>query len=84
MSNMTVNALEAGSAGDQVRIRATMTAEHVEFEVWNRQPIPESISGRVFQRYVSTKPGGGRGLGTFAMKLLGEQLLEGPALALGR
>ncbi len=45
--------------------------------MWNRQPIPERTVPRIFERYFSTKAGDGRGLGTFAMKLLGETLLQG-------
>lgn len=75
--NMVVNAFEAGDVGDQVRIGTEATAENVTFYAWNRQSIPESVSPRVFQRYFSTKTGGGRGVGTFSMKLLGETLLKG-------
>ncbi|UCE60714.1 MAG: HAMP domain-containing histidine kinase [Phycisphaerales bacterium] len=77
LSNMTLNAFEAGDAGDQVRVGAEATAENVTFYVWNRQTIPQSVSSRVFQRYFSTKTGVGRGVGTFSMKLLGETLLKG-------
>ncbi len=77
LTNMVLNALEAGQSGDQVRITAEAGKKNVVFRVWNRQLIPEEISWRIFQRYFSTKPGNGRGLGTFTMKLLGEKLLGG-------
>jgi signal transduction histidine kinase len=45
--------------------------------VWNKQAIPEASIPRIFQRNFSTKPGAGRGLGTFVMKLFGEIYLGG-------
>ncbi|MGD9188216.1 MAG: ATP-binding protein, partial [Desulfobacteraceae bacterium] len=45
--------------------------------VWNSQPIAPSITRRIFQRNFSTKNESGRGLGTYSMKLIGEQLLGG-------
>jgi signal transduction histidine kinase len=75
--NMVVNALEAGAAGDEVRIGTESTAASVTFRVWNRQPIPDNVSPRIFQTFFTTKPGEGRGVGTFSMKLLGETLLKG-------
>jgi sensor histidine kinase regulating citrate/malate metabolism len=45
--------------------------------VWNHQSIPEDIARRVFQRNFSTKEEAGRGVGTYSMKLLGEQILGG-------
>jgi signal transduction histidine kinase len=39
--------------------------------------MPREIAMRVFQRHFTTKQGTGRGLGTYAMKLLGERHLGG-------
>ena len=77
LSNMVMNALEAGQPHDEVRIGAEATPAAVEFHVWNRAAIPARIAPRIFQRYFSTKDGPGRGLGTHIMKLLGETLLKG-------
>jgi len=77
LTNMVVNAFEAGEPGDEVRVGAAVDGDTVEFHVWNRATIPEPIRPRVFQRYFSTKTGGGHGLGTHMMKLLGEALLRG-------
>ena len=77
LGNMVLNAIESGQPGDQVRIWVEESAGSATFLVWNRQAIPEHVGIRVFQRYFSTKPGGDRGTGTFAMKLLGENLLNG-------
>jgi signal transduction histidine kinase len=45
--------------------------------VHNPAAIPEAIQKRIFQRSFSTKAARGRGLGTYAMKLFGENLLRG-------
>jgi signal transduction histidine kinase len=77
LTNMVLNALEAGQPGDEIRLAARGSAETIELSVWNRQSIPDNVAMRVYQRYFSTKPGGGRGLGTYTMKLLGEKILGG-------
>lgn len=77
LTNLVLNALEAGVAGDRVEIATRADADAVEFRVWNRQAIDRNSAPRVFQQYFSTKPGGGRGLGTFSVKLIGEKILGG-------
>lgn len=74
---MIVNALEATTEGDLVQIRMDRAENLLTISVWNRQPIPEEVVPRIFQRYFSTKQGEGRGLGTYAMKLFGEKFLGG-------
>lgn len=75
--NMLVNAFEATDEGGQVRFWAEYIEDGVAFHVWNKQAIPEASIPRIFQRNFSTKPGAGRGLGTFVMKLFGEIYLGG-------
>lgn len=75
--NMVVNALEATREGGSIRVCVEDHRDHVEFCVWNASVIPEAIARRVFQRNFSTKEGTGRGMGTYAMRLLGEQCLQG-------
>jgi len=75
--NMVVNAFEASDPGDTVRVWAEAPDDKITFFVWSRPPIPKDVAMRVFQRYFSTKAGSGRGMGTYAMKLLGETLLKG-------
>jgi anti-sigma regulatory factor (Ser/Thr protein kinase) len=77
VSNMTTNALEASRVGGAVRVSATLEEHAVTFEVWNEGKIPDSIALRIFQRNFSTKSNFGRGMGTYSMKLFGEQLLRG-------
>jgi len=77
LSNMAVNALEAGTAGDEIRVWTEEKDEAVTFRAWNSQPIPPPLQQRVFQQFFSSKEGSGRGLGTHSMKLIGENLLRG-------
>ena len=77
LGNMVLNALEATPIDGEIRIKAATTSEAVSFEVWNEAPIPAEVAQRIFQRNFSTKNTLGRGLGTYSMKLIGEQLLGG-------
>ncbi len=77
LSNMLMNAFEATDPGGEIRFDISPVGNDVVFSVWNRLPIPEEIALRVFQRYFSTKGNSGRGLGTWSMKLFGEQMLGG-------
>lgn len=77
LCNMVKNALEATDAGDVAKLWCETTDDTVEFLVWNRRRIPNDVARRVFQRHFSTKEGVGRGLGTFSMRILGEDVLGG-------
>lgn len=77
LTNMMVNAAEASEVGEEIKIWLGTESDSISFYVWNRQAIPDDISKRVFQRNFSTKEGKGRGLGTFSMKLFGENILQG-------
>ena len=75
--NMMKNALEATPRGGTVKAWAERSAEGCELRVWNAGVIPPTVALQIFKRSFSTKPGRGRGLGTFSMKLLGERYLGG-------
>ncbi|MDJ0766186.1 MAG: PAS domain-containing sensor histidine kinase [Myxococcota bacterium] len=75
--NMVKNAFEETPVGGAVEIGCTMTKEAVRFTVWNETPIPKKVASRIFERSFSTKSGSGRGLGTYSMKLFGEDVLGG-------
>jgi signal transduction histidine kinase len=75
--NMVLNALEAVRPGERIRVEVLPEAARVRFRVWNPGAIPAAVVPRIFQRYFSTRPGPGRGHGTWAMKLFGEDLLGG-------
>jgi len=77
LMNMLVNAFEATEKGGHVRFWIEAADDGVTFCVWNRQAIPPEVAQRLFQRNFTTKPGRGRGLGTYAMRLLGETYLQG-------
>jgi signal transduction histidine kinase len=74
---MLLNALEATNEGGRVVFRTLVGKSQLEWQVWNSAVIPESIQLRVFQKYFTTKHDDGRGLGTYAMKLFGEDCLGG-------
>ncbi|MGC9349364.1 MAG: sensor histidine kinase [Anaerolineae bacterium] len=77
LGNMIKNALEAEPKGSTITVGCSrMDAQTVEFWVHNPSTMPESVKMQVFQRAFSTK-GEGRGLGTYSMKLLTEDYLEG-------
>ena len=75
--NMVTNALEASAPGDSVKVGIEPTRTLVTFKVWNQKVIPVEHRSQIFQRYFSTKEGFGRGTGTFAMKVFGEDYLGG-------
>jgi len=77
ISNMIINALEASVEGDEIEVRFGRQKHCTRISVWNRAVIPEDIARRIFQRNFSTKGAEGRGLGTYSMKLLGEEFLKG-------
>ncbi|MBK9794939.1 MAG: HAMP domain-containing histidine kinase [Holophagaceae bacterium] len=77
LSKMALNALEALPLGGQARIWHERRAGRAAFVVQNPGCMPPEVADRVFQRSFSTKAGPGRGLGTYAMKLLGETILGG-------
>ena len=49
----------------------------LRFQVHNQGEIAPEHRSRIFQRSFSTKGSSGRGLGTYAMKLFGENVLRG-------
>lgn len=75
--NMLKNAAEAENNSDSViLIGAIQEQGHIKFWVKNNNVIPGNTQKQIFQRSFSTK-GSNRGLGTYSMKLLGENYLKG-------
>ncbi len=79
LCNMITNALEASCMEQGLGVKIWIEEEEgwLAFRVWNAQAIPPDIALRVFQLHFSTKAEAGRGIGTYSMRLIGEQLLGG-------
>ena len=75
--NMIINALEATEENGEVKIWIEHKGGFISFCVWNAGEIVGDVTTRIFQRNFSTKEEAGRGIGTYSMKLLGEELLGG-------
>ncbi len=75
--NMAVNAVEASFTGETITLEARLEGPDIRFSVHNPGTIPEEVRSRIFLRSFSTKGTSGRGLGTYAMKLFGEDVLHG-------
>jgi len=76
IGNMLKNALEASQPGETVTLGCEIKENTIEFWVNNPNFMPREVQLQMFQRSFSTK-GGGRGLGTYSMKLLTERYLKG-------
>jgi signal transduction histidine kinase len=77
LTNMIVNGLEATKTGEPVLVWYEERNACPAFHVQNSGVIPEETALQIFHRSFSTKGGHGRGLGTYGMKLLGEDYLGG-------
>lgn len=77
LANMVKNAMEATSATDHVHVTFENRDGSPVFCVHNPGVIPEEYALQIFKRSFSTKGENGRGLGTYSMKLFGEQYLGG-------
>lgn len=74
--NMLKNAIEATPPDGHVTVRCAAVGASAEVTVHNPGHMPRHVQMQLFKRSFSTK-GEGRGLGTYSMKLLGEQYLGG-------
>ncbi|MGL4293736.1 MAG: ATP-binding protein [Bacteroidales bacterium] len=74
--NMLKNANEATAKGNTVSLKITKENDCVVFAVHNKEYISSEIQENIFSFGFSTK-GSGRGIGTYGMRLLGENLLSG-------
>jgi hypothetical protein len=77
LMNMVVNAFEATDPKGEIRLSLDVSDHEVVFCVWNAGSMPDPVKHRVFQKYFTTKTGPGRGIGAYAMKLIGESYLGG-------
>jgi signal transduction histidine kinase len=74
--NMVKNAVEATAENGKVRITCFRKQETALFNVHNPGEIQKDTQMQIFQRSFTTK-GHGRGLGTYSMKIFGENYLKG-------
>lgn len=74
--NMLKNAIEATPPDGLVTVRCAAIGASAEVSVHNPGHMPRHVQMQLFKRSFSTK-GEGRGLGTYSMKLFGEQYLKG-------
>lgn len=77
VENLVKNALEAVSSGAKVELSLEKKKSSVVIKVKNDGIIPEEIKLQIFHRSFSTKKESGRGIGTYSVKLLTEQYLNG-------
>lgn len=77
ISNLLKNALEATDKNGLVKLFTKIEDEKIKFVVYNDKAIPKNIQLQIFQRSFSTKASSGRGIGTYSVKLLVEQYLDG-------
>lgn len=77
LSNMISNALEATKENCRVLVFSELSENGKKLSVHNGEYIPDEVQLKIFQKNFSTKQGSGRGIGTYSMKLFGEELLEG-------
>ncbi len=76
LGNLLKNALEASVPGDRVTIGCSHEEPVTHFWVQNPQVMTEEVQHQIFQRSFSTK-GAGRGIGTYSIKLMVENYLQG-------
>jgi signal transduction histidine kinase len=76
LTNMLKNALEETQGGGTVKISCKRDGDNLIFWVHNEKEMSEEAKVHVFEHQFSTK-GMHRGLGTYSMRLLGEEYLGG-------
>ncbi|MFA6714686.1 MAG: HAMP domain-containing sensor histidine kinase [Victivallales bacterium] len=76
IENMLKNAIEASAKGQTVTVACREHREHVVFSIHNPNVMNEKVQLNIFKRAFSTKSKG-RGWGTYSMKLLTENYLDG-------
>ena len=74
--NMVKNALEAPNTMPVVTLGCTAKNNHIDFYVHNNAYIAEDAAKYIFQPMCSTK-GNNRGFGTYSIRLIGENYLNG-------
>lgn len=76
LCNLVKNAVEASKEGDSIHLRCWHEDEQIFFSVQNPIIIPYDVQLQIFNRSFSTKSPS-RGWGTYSVKLLTEEYLQG-------
>ncbi len=76
LGNLVKNAIEASLRGQVVTV-SFYNHGVPTFEVHNETVMPAEIQAQMFQRSFTTKEGSSRGIGTYSVKLLTENYLNG-------
>ena len=76
LGNLIKNGLESSQPGGAVTVRLEGN-DAPAFLVHSDSVMPEAVQRQIFQRSFTTKPGAGRGIGTFSVKILTERYLKG-------
>lgn len=80
LTHLVTNAMEACTKiGDTVTLGCRIGRNSVEIFVHNPGEVADDVALQIFQRSFSTK-GKGRGIGTYAVKLLTERYLKGKVI----
>ncbi len=77
LGNLVKNALEAVAPGETVTMGCADSEGGVTFSVHNPGVMAREVQLQIFQRSFSTKAEKGRGIGTYSVKLFGENYLGG-------
>ena len=77
LGNLIKNALEATDIDGSVNVFSEKDDTSIRFSVFNDKVIPDNIQLQIFQRSFSTKAKSAGGTGTYCVKLLVEQYLNG-------
>ncbi|GAB7078976.1 hypothetical protein JCM14635_06490 [Megalodesulfovibrio paquesii] len=73
LSNLVTNALEASDNGQTVTVRLERSLHWVVCSVHNQGTVPDDIRDHLFEKFVTTKPGG-TGLGCYSARLMAETM----------
>lgn len=74
--NMIKNALEADTGNPDITLLYRIAGNHARFDVHSYSYISDEVARQLFLPFFSTK-GHYRGLGTYSMRLIGENYLDG-------
>ncbi|MEG1635548.1 MAG: HAMP domain-containing sensor histidine kinase [Rikenellaceae bacterium] len=74
--NIIKNAFEASEPQEHIKLDVEVDRQYIVFKIHNKSSIPEELQSTIFQFGTSTK-GSGHGIGTYSIKLLGENYLKG-------